>query len=51
MCSIKKRTLKTFTNFGIFVNRFYDKIYGMHIFAELADNGLLGCTLVVGVKS
>ena len=40
-------TLKTFTNFEIFVNRFYDKIYGMHIFPESADNGLLGCSWVV----
>jgi len=38
------RPLETFTNFGIFVNRFCDKIYGMHIFAELADNEPSGCS-------
>ncbi len=46
-----RRPLKMFTNFMFFANHLFYKIYGMVIFIKLADNGLSGCSGVVGVNS
>ena len=40
-----------FTNFVFFVITWCYRTYEMYIFGELADNGLLGCTTVVGISS
>jgi hypothetical protein len=47
----EKRTLKTLPFFMIFVKSWGYRAYDAGIFAQLADNGLLGCIAVVGVNS
>lgn len=45
------RSLKTFTIFELFVKLWQYNIYEIDFFFELADNGLLGCTVVVVADS
>jgi len=45
------RTLNTALNFHFFINRFRYTSYEEAIFAELIDNGLSGCRMVVWIFS
>ena len=45
------RSLKPFIIFAIFVKPWDYGVYGMLLFGELADNGLLSCIAVVGADS
>jgi len=51
MARLDDRSLKTLPFFMIFVKSWSHRAYDAGIFAQLADNGLLGCTQVVAVKS